>query len=397
VSLFFKRGGEVRQNGWFGTGADYNPAQRVTENSALRLAPLFAAVRFVVDFVSTLPADAYRLEGKTRKDITLPPLLARQDDQGGPGLVSWLGQAAFGLACGNAVGWVIATDGFGFPTDVQWLHWTQWTYDEQTKQWYVHGQPVPSSSVVHIPWIVPPGRRLGLSPIEHQAAVICAGLSAQDYADLRRGGGIPPTVLKNNSREVDREVAADMKRAASASFARGEPFITGMDWDLTIPGIPPNQAQFVETLQMTANQIAAAYGIDPTELGGTPGGSLTYNTEELREIRRAADAEPYIRRLECGLSRLLPARQYVKLNVDAKIRADLKTRTEVVGAQIADGRMSVNEAREIEDREPVDGGDFHNIPTPLTPIKDPINPYSLARNGQSVPAIAGPTNEGAPL
>lgn len=398
MSLFFKGRGEQRSSNWFGTGADYNPARHVSDETALRLTPVFAAFRFLVDYISTLPADAYRLDGTARKDMTLPGLLARQDDLGGPGLVSWLGQAAFGLACGNAVGWVLDVDGFGYPTDVSWLHWSQWSYDEMARQWYVFGNPTPASQIVHIPWIVPPGKRLGLSPIEHQASVICAGLSAQEYADLRRGGGIPPTVLKNNSREIDLEFAADMKRSAAASFAKGEPFVTGMDWDLTIPGIPPNQAMFVETLKMTANQVASAFGIEPTELGGTPGGSLTYNTEELRELRRAADCNPYIVRLERGISRLLPMRQFIKLNADAKVRADIKTRTEVVGAQIADGRMSVNEAREIEDREPVPGGDFHNVPTPLTPTKDPINPYSLARsNGHNVPAPADPTHEGDSL
>jgi len=354
--------GEQRSS-WFGTGADAAPGH-VTDERAMRLSSVFAAFRMIVDYISTLPVDAYREDGKQRTDIALPRLLATQDDLGGPGLTTWLGQAAFGLACGNAVGWITRTDGFGYPTDVAWLHWSQWSYDEQTHQWYVFGSPVPSSQLVHIPWIVPPGRRLGMSPIEHQASVIIAGLNAQDYADLKRGGGIPPTVLKNSNREIDPEFAANMKRAATASFAKGEPFVTGMDWDLTIPGIPPNQAQFVDTLKMTANQIAAAFGIEPTELGGTPGGSLTYNTEELRELRRAADMGPYMTRLEHGLSRLLPVRQCVKLNADAKIRADIKTRTEVVGAQIADGRMSVNEARDLEDRQPIPGGDFYNVPAP---------------------------------
>lgn len=370
MSLFRRAAqGEQRSGHWFGTGADGNPT-RVTEDSALRLTPVWAAFRFLVDYVSTLPVDAYRLEGKSRTDISLPQLLARQDDLGGPGLVTWLGQAVFGLACGNAVGWVTEVDGFGYPADVAWLHWSQWSYDEMSKQWYVFGNPVPSSQIVHIPWIVPGGRKLALSPIEHQAATICAGLSAQDYADLRRGGGLPPVVLKNNQREVDTEAATGMKRAASASFAKGEPFVTGKDWDLSIPTIPPNQAQFVETLKMSANQVAAAFGIEPTELGGTPGGSLTYNTEELRELRRAADCNPYIVRLEQGLSRLLPIKQYVKLNADAKVRADIKTRTDVVGAQILDGRMSVNEARELDDRQPVPGGDFYNVPAPKA---DPTN------------------------
>jgi HK97 family phage portal protein len=134
--------------------------------------------------------------------------------------------------------------------------------------------------------------------------------------------------------------------------------------------IPPNQAQFVETLKMSANQIAAAFGIDPTEVGGQAANSLTYSTEELRQINRAANMKPYLTRIERGLSRLLPLKQYIKLNVDANMRVDIKTRTEVVGAQIADGRMSVNEAREIDDREPVTGGDFYNVPAPKA---DPTN------------------------
>lgn len=368
MSLFFRRG-EARSH-WFGTGADASPTQRVTDDSALRLTPVFAAFRHIVDYCGTLPVDAYRLDGGNRREMGLPQLLARQDDLGGPGLVTWLGQAAFGLATGNAVGWVTQTDGYGFPTDVSWLHWSQWSYDENAKQWYVFGNPVPSSAIVHIPWIVPPGRRLALSPIEHQAAVICAGLSAQQYADLRRGGGIPPAILRNTQRTVPPDVIAAAKHRAMASFAKGEPFVTGNDWDLSMISIPPNQAQFVETLKMSANQVAAAFGIDPTEVGGQAANSLTYSTEELRQINRAANMRPYLTRLERGLSRLLPMKQYIKLNVDANMRVDAKTRTEILGAEIADGRKSVNEARALTDDPPVPGGDFYNVPAPKA---DPTN------------------------
>lgn len=367
----FRRRGETRSANWFGTGMDASPSVRVTEESSLRLTPVFAAFRHIVDYCGTLPVDAYRLDSGARKEMNLPALLARQDEQGGPGLVTWLGQAAFGLATGNAVGWATTFDGFGFPSDITWLHWSQWSYNELTKQWYVFGNPVPSSQIVHIPWIVPPGRRLALSPIEQQAAVISAGLSAQEYSDVKRGGGVPPAQLRNTMRDsMPDDVIAQAKAKATASFARGEPFVTGKEWDLTMVAIPPNQAQFVETLKMSANQVAAAFGIDPTEVGGTPGGTLTYNTEELRQINRAANMRPYLTRLERGLSRLLPMKQFVKLNVDANMRVDVKTRTEVVGAQIKDGRMSVNEARELEDRGPVQGGDFHNVPAPTA---DPTN------------------------
>jgi hypothetical protein len=368
MSLFFKRAEGEQRSHWFGTDSD-GPV-RVSADNAPRLAPVFAAFRHIVDFGSTLPVDAYRKENSVRTEITLPTLFARQDEPGASGLEAWLGQAFYGLALGNAVGWINSIDGFGKPADVSWLHWSQWSYDEGAKQWHAFGQEVPATRLVHIPWIVPPGRRLGLSPLECYASIIAAGMSAQDYADIRRGGGLPPVIIKNTQRTVPPEVSSSMTALAKAKFAKGDPFVLGSDWDMTMVTIPPNHLQFIETLNLTANQVAAAYGLDPREVGGTSGESLTYSTDESRTLNRAANMRPYIVRMERAFARMLPARQFIRLNVDATVRADIKTRTEVVGDQIADGRMSVNEARALEDRPPVSGGDFHNVPAPTAA---PIN------------------------
>lgn len=364
MSLFFKRAEEERAH-WFSTAADGPSSKTVTEDNATLLGPVFAAHRHVVDYCSTLPVDVFRrTSAGERISAPTPRLFAHPDEPGGPGLVTWLGQAAYGLLNGNAVGLARETDGWGNPTKIVWLHWSQWDYVEATGQWYVNGKETPSSSIVHIPWIVPPGKRLGLSPIEHYASIVAAGLSAQEYADLKRGGGVPPAHVKNTQRTLPPEVTAAAKKRVAAAFASGEPFVTGADWDLKLLTIPPNHAQFVETLKLSANQIAAIYGIDPTEIGGQAANSLTYSTEELRQINRAANMRPYLTRLEQAFSRMLVEKQFVKFNIDATLRVDLKTRTEVVGAQLQDGRMSVNEARALEDRAPVDGGDFHNVPAP---------------------------------
>jgi HK97 family phage portal protein len=255
----------------------------------------------------------------------------------------------------------------GKPEVVSWLHWSEWGFDEYTKVWRVAGQVVPTSRILHVPWIVPPGKTLGLSPIEHYAAVVRAGMSAQDYADLKRSGGLPASSLKNTAMTLTADEAEAVQNRAAKSFAAGKPFVTGNDWDLSLLTIPPNQAQFIETLNLSANGVAAAYGIDPREIGGTGvTGSITYSNDESRSLNRANNMRPYLVRVERALARALPVRQEVRFNVDATIRTDIKTRTEVVGAQIADGRLSVNEGRALEDRTPVQGGDFHNVPAPST-------------------------------
>jgi HK97 family phage portal protein len=209
-------------------------------------------------------------------------------------------------------------------------------------------------------------------------------LSAQEYADVKRGGGIPPSVLKNNQLQLDPEQSAAVRERAVAAFTSGKPFVTGSDWDLTIPGIPPNQAAFIEVMHMSANQIASMYGIDPREIGGTATDSLTYSTDESKNLNRASNLRPHIEKFEAAINRVLPERQYVKLDVDATIRADIATRIKVQGWQIADGRLSVNEVRAMEDLPPVKGGDRHNF----------LLPASVADKPVSEPTRSAPSTEG---
>lgn len=365
MSLFWGRQ-ERRSSDWTDVSSS-TTQRRITDENAPTLAPVFASLRHIVDFLSTLPVDAFqRGSGRSRTEIDLPRLFADLDRPGRVGLGGWIGQAAYGMAAhGNAVGWIVSQSG-GFPTDIEWLARSEWGFQEHDKSWQVNGRTVSSSRIVHIPWIVPPGKTLGLSPIECFAAIVRAGLSAQDYADVARGGGLPPAALKNTAMTLNPEEAETVQNRAAKSFASGKPFVTGSDWDLSLLTIPPNHAAFIETLKLSANQIAAIYGIDPREVGGSASESLTYSTDESRSLNRANNMRPYIVRLERAFGRMLPDRQYVKLNVDSTIRTDIKTRTDVLGAEIADGRRSVNEARALLDLPAVPGGNSHNVPAPAT-------------------------------
>ena len=342
------------------------PNESLAVSRATRLGPVYASIRHIVDFASTLPVDTHRQgPGGERVPAKLPKLLKRLENHLDIGLSAWIGQLTYGLVVdGNAVGWRPE------PDTVVWMNRAEWSYDELSKQWYIKGRNTPLSEIVHIPWLVPPGFRLGLSPIEQYAAITAAGLSAQEYADMKRGGGLPPTTLKNTTQVIDPKSAEVIEARLSSRFAQGRPFVFGRDWEFGVTSIPPNHAQFIETMKMTANQIAAIYGLDPTEVGGEAGNSQEYTTAEMRQIDRAARMRPYLTRIERGVSRLLNDDTFISFNIDATLRSDAKTRAEVIGLQVADGRLSVNEARVIEDRPRVPGGDFHNIPTPATTAPD---------------------------
>lgn len=335
----------------------------VSAKGALCLTPYFAAVRHMVHYVSTLPVDFYqRADEETRKPIGQPELIRNVDTE--YGLDTWLGQIMYGFATrGNTVGEATAIGRDKLPTMVRWSD--EWSGGDDGTPFFVNGKGLAGPKVVHIPWgLVPPGKRVALDPVSAAAALIRAGLSAQDYADMKRGGGIPPAILKNSKKVLNGDAARQVQSAAAKSFASGLPFVSGNDWDLVFPTVPPNHAQFLETLKTAANATASIFGIDPREIGGQVADSLTYVTEESRALKRAQDMRPYLVMIENAVSRLLPERQYMKFNIDATIRSDIKSRTDVAIQEIEHGISSVNEYRALTDRKPVPGGDFYNVPAP---------------------------------
>lgn len=364
MSLFFRH--EKRSDsGWtdWSVGA---PAP--SEDGAIHLIPVLASIRHIVDFVSTLPVDFFRKSDNARVAASVPNLIRNVEDS--IGLDTWFGQMAYGMATrGNAVGHVTASGQSG-PLMIEWANSWSSLGDNDTDPWFLDGRQLGAKTVETVRWIVPPGKRLGLSPIEHYASMVRAGLSAQEYANIGRGGGLPLAELTNTSlSEMPAALISAVQSSASTAFASGKPFVHGKDWKLDAVTIPPNQAQFIETLKLSANAIASIYGIDPREIGGSASESLTYSNDESRPLTRAHNLRPYLVRIENAVNRWIAGPVYMKFNIDATIRADTKTRTEVVGAKISDGRLSVNEARALEDMPPVPGGDFYNVPTPTSELQ----------------------------
>jgi HK97 family phage portal protein len=133
--------------------------------------------------------------------------------------------------------------------------------------------------------------------------------------------------------------------------------VYGSDWDYNPIQIPPEQAQFLSTMKLNATQVAAIYDVPPERVGGEPGGSLTYATQEQDQIRLSTTVARWCVRLEHAFFGLLPERQYTRFNVDAMIRTDLKTRHEVFKLDRDMGLKSIDELRLIDDLEPLPGGE----------------------------------------
>lgn len=342
------------QDVWsLGGSVDYLGVQR---DAVARSVALYATHRTIIDAVSATPLHAFRTkpDGSPERLLRTPDIL--RPPVGQPH--AWKAQyCASVLSDGNAFGLVIGVDRSGWPTGVLWLNPYDVEVDESgpVPRYVYAGRPVDRESIIHIPWIVPPGKFRGISPIKAFKTTIETGVYAQQSAsDWFKNGAIPAGHLKNDKRSLDKESAQAAKAVFKAAVSGRDVLVTGNDWSYETIGVPADEARFIETLKLSATQIASIYGVPPEEVGGDRGNSLTYSTLEQDDLRfNARVVRPWAVRLEEALTAAMPRPQYAKFNLDANVRADLKTRMEAHEIAQRAGVATNDEVRRLEDRAPL--------------------------------------------
>lgn len=360
----------------FNTVPDLPYAGSVSPTRALSLSAVYSANRLIAQSISTLPVKAYRRTPDGRVPMASLPQLFDQLVTDGS-LVPWLHRCVTSLGLrGNAFGLVVTRDGFGFPTQLEWLDPGTVVPDGRQGKagWLVDGREVARGDMVHIPLFAMPGQRVGLSPIASFARTLGVGLQAQSYAnDWFAAGGFPPGTFQNTEKTVNQDEAEAIKARVVTAIRTHTPLVHGSDWKYNPISVPPGEAQFIETIKATTNQIAAIYGIPPEMIGGESGASMTYANVEQQQINFVMfTLRPWLVVLETAFSALLPDRQYVKFNSDALIRADLKTRWEVNKIRLDLGAASIDEIREQEDQSPLPNGQGQQYAAAVQPA--PTNP-----------------------
>ena len=142
-------------------------------------------------------------------------------------------------------------------------------------------------------------------------------------------------------------------------------------------GIPPEEAQFLETRKFQINEIARLYRIPPHMVGDLDKSSFSNIEQQSLEFVKYT-LDPWVIRWEQALMRslLLPAEKekyFVKLNVDGLLRGDYQSRMNGYATARQNGWMSANDIREMEDLNPIpeeDGGNLYLINGNMTKLAD---------------------------
>nr|WP_136252869.1 phage portal protein [Ningiella ruwaisensis] len=234
-------------------------------------------------------------------------------------------------------------------------------------------QVVPSGDILHIKLMTVDGVT-GLSPISQaRNALGLAKATERHGSRLFKNGANPFGVLKAQGNLTDEQFNGLKGQIESYSGDGAfKPLILegGLEW--TQVAISPEDSQFLETRKYQRSEIAGLFRVPPHMIGDLE--RATFSNIEHQSLQFVREAlMPHITRIENRVRlSLIPeneqSRYFLKFNVNALLRGDMKTRAEFYTKLQQAGALSPNEIREKEDMNPREGGDIY-----LTPLNMAIN------------------------
>lgn len=338
--------------------------REVRATEARQQSVIWAAQRLRADLVSLMPVDVYRKAGQLNVPVPTPPVLQAPSAwaDGQPmNIGEWLGTSQMDIdGHGNAFGVIRAVDGLGRPAQIDLVKIDDVSCkirDNKILSYRIAGEKTDPRFVWHERQFTIPGFPLGLSPIAHAALTIAGSSGAQQFAtDWFANGAIPSAHLRNTMMELpDSKAAERVKAMFLASTSAGEPFVSGKDWEYKPLAAKAAESGFLQQMQYTDVALTRFFGVpgDLVDVQSTSG-SITYANISQRNLQLlVTNLGGAIKRREDAIStRVLPVARFAKLNRNAVLAMDAKTRAEVVKLQIDSRQLAPSEARELEDRAP---------------------------------------------
>ena len=139
-------------------------------------------------------------------------------------------------------------------------------------------------------------------------------------------------------------------------------------------GVPPEEAQFLETRRFQKNEIAGIYRVPPHMIADLE--RATFSNVEQQSLDFVIHSlTPWLVRIEQAIARdlLLPSERagiFVEHLVAGLLRGDLASRYASYMTGRQGGWLSANDVRRFENMNPIDGGDEYLVPLNMIPAGD---------------------------
>lgn len=221
---------------------------------------------------------------------------------------------------------------------------------------------VPSSEIIHDTMVALFHPLCGVSPIFAGALAASQGLTIQQSSDKFFANGSNPGGLLIAPTDMTDDDAADLKKKWTESFSgdnAGKVAVLSNNLKYEQLGIPANDAQLIEQLKWSAENVCSCYHVPAWMIGVGPQPPYA-NAEPLLQLYYSQCLQSLITNCEASLDEglELPKPYGTEFDITDLIWMDMKTRTDAAAGAIGAGAMSPNEARRrYFDLGPVDGGE----------------------------------------
>lgn len=379
----------------------------VNERTAMQTTAVYACVRILAEAIASLPLHVYEYQDDGGKKLVHDhPLYYLLHDEPNPEMTSFVFRETLMshlLIWGNAYAQIIR-DGAGRVLGLYPLlpDKMEVQRDDRGNIYYVYSRNsdenpmfkeygnirLKAEDVLHIPGLGFDGL-IGYSPIAMAKNAVGMTLACEEYgasffANGANPGGVleHPGVLKDPSkvRESWNSVYRGVNNAHKIAVLE-----EGMKYQQI--GIPPEEAQFLETRKFQINEIARLYRIPPHMVGDLDKSSFSNIEQQSLEFVKYT-LDPWVIRWEQSLQRslLLPGEKgkyFIKLNVDGLLRGDYQSRMNGYAVGRQNGWFSANDIREMENMNPIpdeEGGNLYLVNGAMTKLAD-AGAFAGADNG----------------
>jgi len=244
--------------------------------------------------------------------------------------------------------------------------------------WYeIHGDQgryyVHNMDMIHVKHIHTVGY-LGISPIDVLKNTIDFDARVKEFSLDQLEGAIRASFILKVASNLSEDKKTEMLQSFR-EFYKNNGGVLIQEQGTEIKEIERKfiDSQDFDIEKITRTRVAIVYNMPPYMLGETEG--LNYASGEHQHLDFVEGTlAPIVRQYEQEFSRKLLTKterqrgMYFKFNLRALLRADVRTQSDAYFRQIRSGMLTPNEARALEDRPPLEGGDELLVSRDLEPI-----------------------------
>jgi len=362
-----------------GTGIATKAGSNVSEMNAMKLAVVWCCIRILSEDTASLPLPLYRRLPRGGKERAVDhPLYNLMHTQPNPEMTSMAFRETFNahiLTWGN--GYAEKEYGRGSVGSGKLL--ALWPigphrvtpYREKKQLKYKISMPnglpnvvLPRKLMLHTPGLSYDGI-LGYSPIAAAREAIGLGMALEEFGERYFGDGTHPSaVLMHPGQVKDKKALREASDEVYSGLGNSHRLMLLEDgMKIEKIGIPPEDSQFLETRKFQNIDIGTRiYRLPPQMYGEFDKASSYRSAEQFALDYVTKTLRAWLVRLEQGYNTALltPEEQkeyFFEHLVDGLLRGDMKSRFDAYSIAKSARIYTTNEIREIENRNPIEGGD----------------------------------------